>query len=628
MVDNITMSSYGSWASPITEEVVVQGSLRLSDLSVHDEEIFWVEGRPEEKGRYAVVCYKHGKKRDFSPEGYNVRTRVHEYGGLCYLHYKGELFFVDYKDQHLYKMARDGSVSVIIDHREQRFANFVISHDGKYLYSVMEEGLQNSLVQIDIQEKKLKIISSEHDFYAEPTLSPDGKKLAWITWDHPDMSWDATVLHIADIDQKGHIQNERKVAGGADISVLNPIFSPEGFLYYASDENGFWNFYVFDGQFCRPLCPMKADVSEPMWVFGTKRAVFVSYKERPSLACIYTEEAIDRLGIIYLDDGSFESIDTPFTALSSLNSYHHGLVFIGASPTSLPAIIHFDFKSGLAKTLFEPDKIGIDPKFFSIPFPIKYKTAGDLDAYAIYYPPCNPDFQSNEHTLAPPLIVECHGGPTGHKKAVLGLTQQYWTSRGFAVVQVNYRGSSGYGRDYRRLLFDQWGTADVEDAIYAAKHLIAQNLANPDHIAITGASAGGYTVLAALTFHDFFKAGVSYFGVSDLEALVKDTHKFESHYLDKLVGKYPETLDRYHKLSPVHHIEYLNTPLLLLQGGEDKIVPPQQSEIIYNALKKRGVYTSYVLFPHEQHGFRSKEAMITSLKSELAFYVHVFNIKH
>jgi dipeptidyl aminopeptidase/acylaminoacyl peptidase len=618
------MESYGSWHSPITEEIVVQGSLRLSDLSVEGQEIFWVEGRPEQNGRYCVVSYSHGKKSDFSPCEYNIRTRVHEYGGLCHLHHKGELFFINYKDQHLYKMNRDKSVDCLIDHPCQRFADFVISPDEKYLYSVMEEGTNNSLVRIDIEKKIIQIIASGDDFYAEPTLSSDGKKLAWISWNHPDMSWDATILHLADIDQKGDLKNERKVAGGKDISVLNPFFSPEGLLYYASDESGFWNFHTFDGIASKPLYSIKADVSEPMWAFGTKRAAFVSYKKRSALAFIYTEEAIDRLGIIYLDDNSFEPIDTPFTALSYLTAYHEGIVFIGASPTSLAAIIYYDFELGSPKTLFEPDKIGINPKYFSIPFAIKYKTAGDLEAHAIYYPPCNPDFGSNNHKIPPPLIVECHGGPTGHRKPVLGLTQQYWTSRGFALVQINYRGSSGYGRDYRRLLFNQWGIADVEDAIHVAKHLISQNQANPDHIAITGASAGGYTVLAALTFYDFFKAGVSYFGVSDLEALAKETHKFEAHYLDKLIGKYPENLKRYHELSPLRHIDNLNTPLLLLQGGEDKIVPPAQSELIYNALRKKGVHTTYVLFPKEQHGFRAKDSMITALKSELSFYREVF----
>ena len=625
MTHNITIASYGSWDSPITEEIVVKGSLRLSDLSVQNGKLFWVEGRPEEKGRFTVVSYDKGKKEDYSLPAYNIRSRVHEYGGLSYLVHGQNLYFVNFADQHLYKMDQHGTVTPIIEEKNKRFAHFVASPDGNYLYGVMEDhenlhDVTNSLVQIDIAQKKISIIASGYDFYGEVALSPSGKKLAWIAWNHPNMPWDGTDLFLADLGAKGLPENEKKIAGGEDISILGPLFSPTDVLYYASDESGFWNFYTLDRT--DSLCPMQADVAEPLWVLGVKRSDFVFYKGKFCLACIYTEKAIDRIGIIDLEKGSLETIDTEFTALQSLRSYLDGIVCIAASPTILPSVVYFDLSSGNITTLFASSKLPIDQKFISSPLPIDYKTSHDQTAYAIYYPPCNPYFQSHASNGAPPLIVRCHGGPTAHKKAVLDLTHQYWTSRGFAVVEVNYRGSSGYGRDYRRLLFDNWGTSCVDDAIAAASHLIAEGLASSCHIAIVGGSAGGYTVLAALAFRNFFHAGVSYYGVSDLEALAKETHKFEAHYLDKLVSS-----EDWHDLSPLCHADKITVPLLLLQGGEDRIVPPVQSEAIHLALKANGVPSTYILFPNEQHGFRSKDTLIRSLQAEYAFYKEVFEIK-
>ncbi len=631
MIHDISISPYGSWKSPITEEVVVQGSVRLSDLSVRGDEVLWVEGRPQEKGRSVIVSKSHGKIKDAIPAEYNVRSTVHEYGGSSYAVHGDDIYFIHYKDQHLYRINREGSIELIIDHPNRRFASFTLSPDGNYLYSVMEDHsnkdhTENSLVCINTKKKTVQIITSGYDFYADPVLSSDGRHIAWTAWNQPNMPWDGTDLYMAEIHDQGLLEYQRKVAGGKNISIAMPLFSPAGILYYVSDETGFWNFYTYEKGETKLLCQMNADIAEPMWSLGMKRAAFVSYKGKTALALIYTEEAIDRLGVIDLEKKRLETIDTPFTSLQSLKAYKHGVIFIGASPTTFLNISYVDLETNLTETVFASDPPPIDPKFFSIPIPIKYKTGEDEEAHAIYYPPSNPYFQSSPSQKTPPLIVRCHGGPTGHKKAVLDLTHQYWTSRGFAVVEVNYRGSSGYGRRYRELLDGNWGIADVEDAIYAAKYLVEQNLANQDQVAIVGGSAGGYTVLAALTFQNFFKAGVSYYGVSDLEALVKDTHKFEAHYLDKLIGKYPEDLPLYKERSPIHHIDRINTPLLLLQGGEDRVVPPSQSEMVYQALQKKGVPTSYILFPNEQHGFRSKDAIMTSLKSEYAFYLKTFGI--
>ncbi|MBM3201251.1 MAG: S9 family peptidase [Chlamydiae bacterium] len=627
MHHNIKYAPYGSWQSPINEEIVAEGSLRLSDISVINNTIYWIEGRPEEKGRFSLVSYKDDKKEDFSPKDYNIRSKVHEYGGLSYVIDKESLYFVHFSDQFLYKMDSDGSTYPIIEEKNRRFASFVVSKCGKYLFCVMEDhtdasDVKNCLVCIDIKAKSVKILACDDDFYGEVAISPDGKQLAWISWNHPDMPWDSTNLFIGQIRADGSLEDIQKIASNPGISVLTPLFSPDNILYYACDETGYWNFYLCDNNQSRIVSRFSADVSEPLWVLGVKRADFINYQGKTTLACIYTEEGIDRLALIDVQSGLCSIIDTPFTSISSLRAYKDGVVFIAASPTSISSIIYIDLVKSTDTVIFSKNKPNIDDTYYSIPIPIKYDTTDGAKAYGIYYPPCNPHFQAKEKDSKPPLLVRCHGGPTSHKKAVLDLTHQYFTSRGYGVVEVNYRGSSGYGKAYREMLFTKWGVACVDDAIYAAMYLINNDLVSRENIAVIGGSAGGYTVLAALAFRNFFKAGVSYYGVSDIEALAKETHKFEAHYLDKLIAK-----EKWKEFSPIHYVNNIKVPLLILQGKEDKIVPPSQSEAIHHALKKNHIPTTYILFPHEQHGFRSKEAIMESLKAENKFYHSVFGLE-
>lgn len=632
MTQNIVFATYGSWKSPITAEEVVKGSVRLSCLSSEGNELIWSEGRPEESGRYVIVSERNGNKVDLIPQGFNVRTRVHEYGGKCHAIHEDMIYFVDFQNQHLYCMKRGEKPEVLIGEKGKRFADFVVSPNGRYLYSVMEdhsnpENVKNSIVCVDIVHQTIRPIAEGYDFYAEPRLSPNGQNIAWIAWNHPDMSWDNTDLFTATVSEDGSVSSTTKIPNQEDVSALNPIFSPDNVLYYVHDGSGFWNIYRFENGKSHPVCPMEADFSHPMWVFGTKRILFLSYKNRPAIATIYTENAVDKLGIIFLDDQTMEEVDTPYTSLESMAAYKNGLAVLAASPTRLPSVVYLDLQTETSEVIFESQKLTIDSKYFSIPRLISYKTGNQEQAHGIFFPPCNPDYQAEDESSSPPLIVHCHGGPTACVQPTLSLKIQYWTSRGFGVLAVNYRGSSGYGSKYRRALFKRWGIVDVEDAIYGARYLVQEGDADPDKTIIVGGSAGGYTVLAALTFEDFFNAGTSYFGVSDLEALAKDTHKFESRYLDKLIGKYPEERDIYQRLSPIQHIEKLKTPLLLLQGGEDKIVPPDQSRSMFEALKDKRIPTAYLEFPHEQHGFRDSKAIIKSLESEYSFYAQVFGFQ-
>jgi dipeptidyl aminopeptidase/acylaminoacyl peptidase len=479
----------------------------------------------------------------------------------------------------------------------------------------------NTLVGIGLEQGGVgEVLVSGSDFYSSPRLSPDGSKLAWLSWNHPNMPWDGTELWVADIAESGTLEGAQLVAGSTEESIFQPEWSPDGVLHFVSDRNGWWNLYRWSGGEAEPLLEMEAEFGAPQWLFGWKRYDFESAEK---IICTYKQMGSSHLARLDTGSKQLELIETPYSTIWEVWVRSGEAVFIAGSPTEPSSVVKLDLESHQIEVLRRGREVTIDAGYFSMPESIEFPTEGGRTAYAIYYPPRNQDFTGPQDEK-PPLVVMSHGGPTGSTSTVLDYDIQYLTSRGIAVVDVNYGGSTGYGRKYRERLDSEWGVVDVDDCVNAAKYLADRGIVDGDKLAINGGSAGGYTTLAALTFRDVFSAGASHFGISDLETMTQDTHKFESRYLDRLVGPYPERADIYRERSPIHFIDQLTTPIILLQGLEDEIVPPDQSEKMFEAVRAKGIPTAYLPFEGEQHGFRKAENVKRALEAELYFYSKVF----
>ena len=629
---------YGSWKSPITADLIVSGAVGLGQIALDGDDVYWVEMRPSEGGRMVIVRRSgDGATIDVTPEPYSVRTRVHEYGGGAFLVADGVVFFSNFSDQRVYRQDPEGEPTAITPEAPLRYADGVFDAVRGRIICVREdhsgEGEPvNVIVAVDAEDAKTQeILYTGSDFCAAPRLSPDGSSLAWLAWNHPNMPWDGTTLLMADVDADGRLGEAQTIAGGPstssgwDESVLQPLWSPVGELYFVSDRSGWWNLYRWRSEEVQPVLEMEAEFARPQWVFDPAAYGFLGDGR---IACSYVERGVWNIGIIDVETGVLTRLDLPYSEMGrgELRASGNRVVFSAGAPDKPMSLLSLDAATGAVETMQQAHDLEVDSAYLSAPEPVEFETAGGRTAHAFYYPPRNPDFAApNEEK--PPLLVKSHGGPTASASTALDLGIQFWTSRGFGVVDVNYGGSTGYGTEYRRRLNGTWGIVDVDDCVSAARYLAARGDADPERLAIDGGSAGGYTTLAALTFHDVFKAGASYYGVSDLEALAKETHKFESRYLDSLVGPYPERRDLYIERSPIHHTGLLSCPLLLLQGMEDEIVPPNQAEMMFEAVKSMGLPTAYVPFEGEQHGFRRSENIKRALEAELYFYSRVFGFE-
>ena len=623
---------YGTWRSPITPESLTEAQVGLGPVTIDRGQICWLESRPDEGGRTVVARLRADGRAedDLTPAPFNVRTRVHEYGGGAFAARQGIMLAVNFTDQRVYRL-EPGRAPVALTPESDtslRYADFAIDAHRGIAFAVREDHRAdgeavNAIVRLDVQgqENEGVIVASGHDFFAAPRLSPDGSQLAFISWDHPNMPWDSTTLWLADVADAGWLLNLRAVAGGEGVSVMQPWFSPDGRLYYVSDDSGWWNLHRLGANGQEPVCPMAAEFAVPAWSFGQRTFGFLSSNR---VLAAFTQTGRWQLITIDLGSGSSEEINLPYTSISSL-SIEDGEVVMRVGAADRPAaIIALDADIGRHRVLKTSGTLKISASLISVPEAMNFPTEGGESAYAFYFPPNNPDFKAPEGTL-PPLIVKSHGGPTGNTSDQLNLATQFWTSRGFALVDVDYGGSTGYGRAYRERLKGRWGEVDVLDCVNAANHLAALGKADPARLAITGGSAGGFTTLAALTFHDVFSAGASHYGVSDLEALAKETHKFESRYLDNLVGPYPSRADLYQDRSPIHHVDDLKSPMIFFQGLDDVIVPPNQAEMMVEALRRKGIPVAYLAFEGEQHGFRRAETIHAVRRAELAFYGRVFD---
>ena len=581
-----------------------------------------------------MVIVRHspdGATVDVTPEPYSARTRVHEYGGGAFLVSEGTVFFSNFADQRLYRQERGAEPVPITPEAPLRYADG--ASDGKRgrIICVREDHSgegepSNAIVAVDVEGKLAQeVLYSESDFCAAPRVSPDGRSLAWLAWDHPNMPWDSTTLHLADFDAEGRLGATRTVAGGPNESVLQPLWSPDGELYFVSDRSGWWNLYRWvDGE-ARLVLEMEAEFARPQWQFDPAAYGFL---DGGRIACSYVELGVWNIGVIEAGSKGLTHLDLPYSEMGrgELRTSGNRVVFAAGAPDTPMTMVSLDLSTGAMETLQQAHELEVDAAYLSSPEAIEFETTGGGTAHAFYYPPRNGDFAAPEGER-PPLLVKSHGGPTAAASTALDLGIQFWTSRGFGVVDVNYGGSTGYGTEYRRRLNGSWGIVDVDDCVSAARFLADRGDVDEERLAIDGGSAGGYTTLAALTFHNVFKAGASYYGVSDLEALAKETHKFESRYLDSLVGPYPERKDLYVERSPINHTQLLSCSLLLLQGLEDEIVPPNQAEMMFEAVKAKGLPTAYVPFEGEQHGFRRSENIKRALEAELYFYSRVFGFE-
>ncbi len=626
---------YGSWKSPITADLIVKGSISLGQLKMDGDDVYWIEMRPSEGGRQVIVRRTIAAQNiDVTPREFNARTRVHEYGGGDYVAHNATVYFASFADQQIYKQSAESAPRIIskdsVD-SSVRYADTVVDERRDRIISIREdhrrEGREavNELVALPNDGNgEAKVLISGRDFYSSPRISPDGSRLAWLAWNHPSMPWDGCELWIGKFDDDGTIVDQRLIAGGPRESIFQPEWSPDGVLHFVSDRTGWWNIYRADERgVVENICEMETEFGVPQWIFGLSTYAFESAEK---IVCTFSERGIWRLGLIDTRTRKLERIDVAYTDIGYLCAARGRAVFRTGSPNASVAIVEMDLANRDTKVLQRANRIQIDPAYVSEPQPIEFPTENGLTAHGFFYRPKNGDFQGPAKDK-PPLLVKSHGGPTSAAVASLQLSIQYWTSRGIAVLDVNYGGSTGYGRDYRERLNGAWGIVDVDDCVNGARFLAAHGEVDGNRLMIDGGSAGGYTTLCALTFRDDFKAGASHYGVSDLEALELDTHKFESRYSDSLIGPYPERRDLYIERSPINFTDRLSCPVIFFQGLEDKVVPPNQAEMMVEALRKKGVPVAYVAFEGEQHGFRRAENIKRALDGELYFYSRVFGFE-
>jgi dipeptidyl aminopeptidase/acylaminoacyl peptidase len=638
--------AYGSWKSPITADLVAQ-SLTLSEARFDGEDVYWLEGRPQESGRLVVVRANmlDGRATDVTPKPYNARTRVHEYGGASWTVADGEVYFSNFADGRLYRQTNNSSHPVPLTsapaaaERQWRFADGIIDHSRQRWIGVREDHTGdgepvNTIVAVDLRQpgrEPGRMLVGGHDFFASPRLSPDGRWLMWLTWAHPNMPWNGTTLWLSELDGPGNLTEPLTIAGSVSESVFQPEWSPDGSaIFFVSDRSGWWNLYRFDLALrtSEALAPMAAEFGVPLWKLGART---YSCAGTDRIVSAYSKAGLGQLAVLDLKGKVLRPLETPFTEFSSVQVSGDRAVFRAGASNHPASIVMLDLISGAHRVLKKETDLLDQPgsritDYLSTVRSVEFPTTDGNAAYGLFYPPHNPDYVGLPDEL-PPLLVKCHGGPTTSASSVLELTTQFWTSRGIAVLDVNYGGSTGFGRDFRNRLRLNWGIVDVEDCINGAKFLVAEGLVDHNRIVIRGGSAGGYTTLAALTFRDFFQGGASYYGISDLAVLARETHKFESRYLDWLIGPYPQAQERYRERSPLYHVDQLLKPIIFFQGSEDVIVPSNQAEVLVEALRRKGKPVGYYLFSGEQHGFRKAANIQRSLDAELQFYaIEVFKV--
>ncbi|MES2127806.1 MAG: prolyl oligopeptidase family serine peptidase [Pseudomonadota bacterium] len=615
----------GTWPSPISAAMVAAGASPLSQLAVDGQDIYWLAGRATEGGRNTLMRQRGATVSELTPMPFNVRTRVHEYGGGACLVTHGVVYFSHFADNRLYAVRDGAAPEPLSAGGDLRHADFVLDARRQRLISVREDHTLpgypcNTLCAVGLDGSETVLMKGS-DFFAAPRLSPDGSMLAWLTWSHPRMPWQGTELWCAMVAPDGSLAKPLLVAGGPEESVCQPEWCPNNVLHFVSDRSGWWNLYRLVGNAVQPLCERAAEFATPHWTFGGSMYAFRNSEE---IVCTYIENGVSRLATLSTATGKLQAIANPYEEIRELRVTSNAIIMLAGAPTIPLELARITLDTGrrdvLARSIDKLPSTG----YLSVPESISYPSGGET-AHAFYYPPHNADCAAPEGSK-PPLIVIIHGGPTGMATNTLKLATQFWTSRGFAVLDVNYRGSTGFGRSYRDALKGQWGVFDVEDCVAGAHFLATRGMVDADRLIIRGGSAGGFTTLCALAFHDVFKVGASYYGVSDLKALDSDSHKFESHYNEYLIAAAPAAEALYLERSPIHHAGKLTRPMIFFQGLDDKVVPPPQSEVMVEALRANGAPVAYITLEGEGHGFRKADSIIRTLEGELYFYQRVFGL--
>jgi dipeptidyl aminopeptidase/acylaminoacyl peptidase len=631
-----TVAPYGTWRSPLSAAEVASGGVAVYEPSLDGDVAYWLELRPTEDGRNVLVrAEPFGSPVDVTPAGFDVRTRVHEYGGGSYVVHDGVAFFANYTDQRLYRQNGLGAPVPITPEppipASIRYGDARVTPDGRLLVCVRERhedgAVINELVVLPTDgSADARIVASGADFFAFPRISADGTRATYIRWDQPRMAWDGTEVHVADLAEDGSFANDRVVAGGERESIFQPSWSADGTLYFVSDRTGWWNLYgLADGGEPENLTPIEAEFGVPLWELDYSSYAFLGDGR---IVCAYRQAGVHHLGVLDPTTHELVDLDLPYTCFDPPYVSAEGtrLLFMAAAATMPDQIVSLDFTTRSVDVLRVDRERPLDESSVAVAEPIEFQTEGDRTAYAYFYPPTNAEFQGSGGER-PPLIVMSHGGPTGETTPKLDLGIQYLTSRGFGVVDVNYGGSTGYGREYRERLYGEWGVVDVQDCVNAARFLVERGDADPARLMITGGSAGGYTTIAALAWTDVFAAGASYYGLADLEPFASATHKYELKYTDMLVGPWPEAREKWRERSPIHAFDRISCPVIVFQGLEDEVVPPEQAELMVAALERKGLPYAYLAFEGEQHGFRKAENIQRSLEAEVSFYAQVLGFE-
>lgn len=622
-----TIAPYGTWVSPVTPQMMTEAAIGLSALAVDGEDLYWLESRPAESGRTCLCRRKpDGSIADVTPMPIDVGSRVHEYGGGAYAVLDGTIIFSERRDGSLWLIEAAQPPRRIATPEGCRYADFEFDLLRRRMLAICEDHRNRpptnpraSIVSLPLDGGEETILVEGPDFLSSPRLSLDGKALAFIAWDHPNMPWDATRLYVAEVTAHGRLGPEKLIAGGTEELIVQPRFAADGSLYFCSDRTGWWNLYVARQNGIEAVAPIQAEIGGPHWVFGQRSYHLL---EDGGILAAVVSNGLRTVAMIA--QGHYEKRDLG-QVLDCPLPLGHGLgerLAVIATPTDAPPSVSIKPTGSPAIVIRAGSPSVLPDKSISAGAPIEFPTQDTL-GHGFFYPPRNRDYAAPEGEL-PPLVVLSHGGPTSMTTNGFGLRIQWWTTRGFAVVDVNYGGSTGFGRAYRRRLDGQWGIVDVEDCIAAAVHLAEAGLVDRNRIVIRGGSAGGFTTLAALTSSTVFKAGASLYGVADLMLLARDTHKFESRYLDRLIGPLPQAEALYRARSPINHLDRLACPIIFFQGMDDKTVPPNQAETMVAAMEARGLPVAYYAFEGEGHGFRKALTLKRVLELELDFYGRVF----
>ncbi len=617
---------YGLWASPISPSS--QPTLAFQEVRCDQESIYWTESRLNDKGRCALMRWEKGEVFEPFPHAH-VKTRVHEYGGGAFIAQDGFLVFYDEMARTVSIKTPENNIETWLHDRSLRLADFHIIPKERKLFCVCEEHTNtqvvNTLVQYDFGSQNLSTVHRGADFYASPQVNPQGSLFGFITWDFPSMPWQESKLMIFRRFPDGSLELLDSL-GSTQESISYFSWISEEELIFSSDRSGFTNLYLWKAGTVSCLYQMNADFTPPLWTLGKTYFKLLPHKKK--LLCTYCEKGIDHLAILNLQNKDLEKIPIPITAIKTLDVYNNHAVCIGGSPLQPLSIIDIDLNTFAWKTL--ASSAMVDPlwiPYISTPESISAISSVDgEEIYGFYYPPLNPHYSIDPHIPAP-LIVRCHGGPTGHASPLCSLDVQFWTSRGFGWLDVNYRGSSGHGKHYRNELNGKWGVIDPRDCHDLAKQLIHMGKASKEHLFIRGSSAGGYTALRSTVLFRDYLGCTSLYGVTDLSLLSQETHKFEAHYLDTLVGPYPQYRQEYENRSPLYTTEKIHSAILFLHGGKDPVVPLSQAEKMHQALQEKRLPSKLWVFPEESHGFRSTENIQKALKLEYQFYLELLGLQ-